>query len=102
LLLLSIFPFNILAKISLNLQPNESIVDFQYCISQSSKNHCVWMLDEKNQVWKCQNEMNVNSINWSLTKVEMFDHLFYNKFFSPGMTFDQFQMMSVLNKLECF
>jgi hypothetical protein len=59
------------------------------------------MLDEKNQVWKCQNEMNINSINWNLTKVEMFDHLFYRKFFLPGMSYNEYQMMSVLNKLSC-
>ena len=58
------------------------------------------MLDEKNQVWKCQNEMNINSVNWNLTKVEMFDHLFYKKFFTPSMTFHTFQTMTSLNKLK--
>jgi hypothetical protein len=69
LLLLSLFPFNILAKIHLNLQHNETIIDFCYCISDHRRDHCIWMLDEKNQVWKCQNEMNINSTNWNLTKV---------------------------------
>ena len=58
------------------------------------------MLDEKNQVWKCQNEMNINSVNWNLTKVEIFDKLFYKKFFTPSMTFHNFYTMSSLNKLK--
>jgi hypothetical protein len=81
LLLVSVTPFNILGKINLNLTSKEYIEDFCYCISEENKSHCVWLLDIKNQVWKCQNEMNVNSVNWNLTKVEVFDHLYYKKFF---------------------
>lgn len=44
--------------------------------------------------------MNINSVNWNLTKVEMFDHLFYKKFFTPSMTFHNFQTMTSLNKLK--
>ena len=51
------------------------------------------------QVWKCQNELSPASCNWTLAKVTMFDNLFYKKFFSPAMTYEDFYMTTALNRL---
>ena len=48
---------------------DESILDFSYCVSDDKLNQTIWLLDEKMQIWKCNNEMNPNSTNWHLKKV---------------------------------
>ena len=70
-------PLVIQAKLQLNLKRDESLVDIMYCVSVDRKYQCIWMLDEKNQVWKCTNELNPNSCNWTLTKIQIFDDLMF-------------------------
>lgn len=48
------------------------------------------------------NELNPNSCNWTLAKITMFESLFYKKFLVPAMTYDDFYMTTILNKLRCF
>jgi len=95
-------PFSIQSKQQLNLKKDESIIEYSYCVSDNGKNHCIWMIDEKLQVWKCSNELNPNSCNWTLAKITMFESLFYKKFLMPSMTYDDFFMSTILNKLRCF
>ena len=83
------------------MKKDETIIDFAYCISDSQRNHCIWMLDEKFQVWKCTNEVNPSSCNWTLTKTTIFDTLIQKKFLQPAMTYDDFYMTTILNKLKC-
>jgi hypothetical protein len=60
------------------------------------------MLDEKLQVWKCSNELNPYSCNWTMTKITMFNNLVYKKFMVPSMSYDDYSMTSNFNRLECF
>lgn len=101
-MLIGINPLTIHAKLQLNLKKDEVIIDFSYCISDNYQNHCVWMLDEKLQVWKCTNELNPNSCQWTLVKVTMFDLLYFKKFLQPAMTYQDFYLISMLNKLQCY
>ena len=59
-------------------------------------------MDEKLQLWKCLNELNPNSCNWTLVKITLFDNLHYKKFFTPAMTYEDYYMTTSLNKLKCF
>jgi hypothetical protein len=102
LMLMSIAPLAVQAKLQLNLKKDETIIDFAYTIQDNRKNHCIWMMDEKLQLWKCLNELNPNSCNWTLVKITMFDNLHYKKFFTPAMTYDDYYMTTSLNKLRCF
>jgi len=95
-------PFVVQAKLQLNLKKDEAIIDFCYCISDDFQNQCIWMMDEKLQVWRCTNELNPNSCNWTTVKVTMFDSLYYKKFFKPSMTFSDFHTTSTLNSLDAF
>jgi hypothetical protein len=57
-------------------------------------------MDEKLQIWKCQNEMNPASTNWILSKYQTFENLYYRRFLRPAMTYENFYMQTVLNKLK--
>jgi len=72
-----------------------------YCVQESLKNHCLWLLDEKLQVWKCTNELNPNSCNWTLRKITMLDNLKFRRFLQPAMTFEDFYDTTSLNGIEC-
>lgn len=86
----------------LKSKKDETIVDFCYRISNDGKQHCIWMLDEKYQVWKCTSELNPNSYNWTSVKVAVPDHLVFMSFLQPAMTFDDYHFSMSLNKLKCF
>ena len=60
------------------------------------------MLDEKLQIWKCTNELNPNSCQWTLAKVTMFDQLIFKKFMQPAMTYQDYYMTSSLKRLQCY
>lgn len=102
LLQVGISPLQIQGQMDLKSKKDETIVDFSYCLSDDGKQHCVWMLDEKCQVWKCSSELNPNSCNWTSTKVAMADHLLFWSFLKPAMTFDDYFFSTGLNKLRCF
>jgi len=67
----------------------------------SDKNHCIWILDERLQVWKCSNEINPTSTNWTLTKITVFDNLYFKRFLKPAMTYDDFFVTTSLNGIRC-
>ena len=102
LMLLSTNLFQIQSKLQLNLKKDESIIDIAYCIHEDNKLHCLWLIDEKLQVWKCSNELNPISCNWTLIKVSMFNNLFYRRFLQPAMTYQDFFVTSSLNGIDCF
>ena len=102
LMLFTLNPFSVMAKLQLNLKKDETIIDFSYCKSENLKNHCVWMMDQKLQIWKCSNELNPNSCNWILTKICMFEDLYYKKFLQPAMTYQNFHLTTTFNKMSCF
>jgi hypothetical protein len=66
LMMVGMNPFSLFAKTQLNIKRDDTIIDFSYCKSLDNKNHCIWMLDNKLQVWKCSNELNPNQFNWEL------------------------------------
>lgn len=86
----------------MNLKKDETIIDFSYRVSDDKLNQAIWFLDDKLQIWKCVNELNPNSSNWTLIKVTMFDYLPYRQFIQPSMTYDEFYISSIMNKLCCF
>lgn len=102
LLLVGISSLQIQAKLQLGFKKDESIIDFCYCVSENFRNQCIWMLDEKLQVWKCSNELNPSSCNWTLVKQYSYDNLFYKKFLTPAMTYDDFYMSTTLNRMRCY
>lgn len=102
LFMVSTNPLAVHSKMQLNLKRDESILEYSYSISSNFKNQCIWLLDEKQQVWKCQNELNPNSGNWSVQKITMFDTNISKKFLDPAMKFDDYHMTTSLNKLKCF
>ena len=89
-------------KTQLNLKKDETIIDVAYCVQSNQKNHCLWLLDEKLQVWKCSNELNATSINYSLTKITMFEPSEFRRFFKPATTYDSYSDTSVLNNIKAF
>lgn len=101
-MLIGTAPLTLQAKLQLNLKKDEAIIDFAYCVSDNGKNQCIWMMDEKLQIWKCTNELNPNSCNWTLVKITMFDTLPYKKFLRPAMTYDDYYLTTSLNHLRPF
>ena len=57
-------------------------------------------MDEKLQIGKCQNEMNPTSTNWILSKYSSYENLYYRRFLRPAMTYEDFYMQTILNKLK--
>jgi len=57
----------------LNFRKEETIIDVAYSVDEKEVNHCLWLLDEQYQVWKCVNEFNPNKFNWTLNKISMHD-----------------------------
>ena len=53
LVTISVSPFALQAKFNLNMKRDESIIDYAYCVQSNFKNHCVWLMDERLQIWKC-------------------------------------------------
>ena len=93
--------FSFQAKVQLHLKRDESIVDVSYCLSNNLKLQCFWLLDTKNQIWKCTNENDPNSYNWSLQKVQILNTLLFRRFMQPAMTFDRYLDTSSLFELDC-
>lgn len=102
LLMVSINPLTITSKIQLNLKKDEQILDYKYSISQNGHNHCIWLLDQKMQVWKCSNERNPNQATWTLNRVAVYTHLTFKSFFNQATTYEDFFMTCSLSKLKCF
>ena len=97
---LSVNPLSIQAKIQLNLQKDEPIIEVSYCLDEGLKRHCLWIMDEKYQVWKCSNELSPTSTNWSLSLHTSLDNRIYKRFLRPAMTYDQFYDISTLFDLQ--
>lgn len=95
-------PFSILGKVQLDLKQDEIIQDSVYCVSDNEKDHCFWLIDSKQQVWKCFNEMEVNSNNWSLINITILSGLHtFQKFMVPAMTYSDYYLISYLNSISC-
>jgi len=54
--MVGITPYIIHSKLQLNLTQEERIIDSFYCVSLTGEYHCIWILDQKLQVWKCTGE----------------------------------------------
>mmetsp|Transcript_26612 Transcript_26612/g.40618 ORF Transcript_26612/g.40618 Transcript_26612/m.40618 type:complete len:121 (+) Transcript_26612:366-728(+) len=54
------------------------------------------------QIWRCVNELNPNSVNWTLTKITMLDNQFPKQFLQPAMTFDDYFEASSMFSLDGF
>lgn len=94
-------PIAIQAKIQLDLKHDEVIVDKSYQISENGKNHCFWLMDSKQQVWKCSNEREANSSNWTLIKITILSGLHtFQRFMQPAMTYYDYYLISYLNGIE--
>jgi len=91
---------NIQSKLQLNLKKDETIIDVAYCVESEQQNHCLWLMDEKLQVWKCTNELNPNSSNWSLIKITAFDTLYFKKFLKPAMTYEDYFVTTSLSDIS--
>ena len=61
-------PFTILNKFSLNLRNDETIKDVSYCVTDDNKYHCLWILDQKQQIVRCSDENNPNQYNWTIQR----------------------------------
>lgn len=85
----------------LNLRKDENIIDFSYQISTDGQYHCIWILDEKLQIWKCSSEHDANQTNWTMVKVISFNDLQFKKFFKPAMTYTDYYMTSFIDDMKC-
>ena len=73
-----------------------------YCVQESNKNHCLWLMDEKLQIWKCYNELISNSCDWTLTKVtNTFDNLYHKRFLKVSMNYDDYFVTTSLSGMKC-
>jgi len=86
----------------LNLKKDETIIDISYRLQTNYEHHCLWLIDEKMQIWRCVNELNPNSVNWTLTKITMLDNQFPKQFLQPAMTFDDYFEASSMFSLDGF
>jgi hypothetical protein len=77
-------------------------VDVSYCISEGGKNHCFWLLDSKQQIWKCSNEREANNSNWSLIKITILSGLHtFQRFMHPAMTYYDYYLISNHIQISC-
>ena len=88
----SLTPFTISSKTQLNLQ-NRNIIDYKYCTSTDCLNHCIWIIDQEYNVWKCYSERNLKESNWNLQKINILNRQSLNQFLQPAMTYDNYFML---------
>mmetsp|Transcript_80 Transcript_80/g.61 ORF Transcript_80/g.61 Transcript_80/m.61 type:complete len:156 (+) Transcript_80:74-541(+) len=83
------------------MKHDQRIVDIGYCLNESLTNHCLWLLDQKMQVWKCTNELSPTSGSWNLRFITQLDNLRFKCFLKEALAYEQFFELSEVFHLQC-